>query len=71
MKVLILSFWVSAAIMASVAQAMGVTYQMVDSGTLGGDYSYAYGINDAGEVVGYSQTDSGYAHAFLYDGAMP
>ena len=33
-------------------------------GTLGGD-SVAYGINDAGQVVGYSDTDNGQIHAFI------
>jgi probable HAF family extracellular repeat protein len=36
-------------------------------GTLGGSKSYAYGINDLGQVVGDSYTSSGYSHAFLYD----
>ena len=40
---------------------------MLDLGTLGGTYSSAYGINDSGQVVGYSNTAGGDYHAFLYD----
>lgn len=37
-------------------------------GTLGGASSYAMGINNAGEVVGQSQSARGYMNAFLWDG---
>src|SRR5262245_15963232 len=36
-------------------------YALTDLGTLGGDYSYAYDLNQAGQVVGYS------GHAFLWN----
>jgi probable HAF family extracellular repeat protein len=42
-----------------------------DLGTLGGYSSKAYGISDAGLVVGLSDTKSGAEHAFLYkDGKL-
>jgi probable HAF family extracellular repeat protein len=41
---------------------------MTDLGTLGGSYSYAYGINDSGQVVGYSRTAGGLDHAFMWSG---
>ncbi len=47
--------------------------QMTDIGTLGG-VSAGYGINDAGQIVGYSSVttvgDRSFNHAFLYSGGM-
>jgi len=39
---------------------------MTDLGTLG-SYSRAQGINDRGQVVGFSTTPSGYEHAFIWE----
>ena len=40
----------------------------LDLGTLGGEGSYAYDINDAGQVVGWAHIpgDSSYAHPFVW-----
>lgn len=40
------------------------TYQNV--GTLGGTSTWVYGLNDSGQVVGGSTTDTGLFHAFLW-----
>src|SRR5262245_45478325 len=42
-------------------------YRLVELGTLGGEFSAARSVNDADEVVGYSQVaGSGESHAFLW-----
>jgi probable HAF family extracellular repeat protein len=38
---------------------------VTDLGTLGGGLTEAYGITDAGQVVGYSYTAGGDSHAFI------
>ncbi len=37
-------------------------------GSQSGLYSYAYGINDSGQIVGMSDTDNFEEHAFVYAG---
>jgi probable HAF family extracellular repeat protein len=39
---------------------------MVDLGTLGGDFSAAYMINNAHQIVGVSATSGGHSDAFIY-----
>jgi probable HAF family extracellular repeat protein len=41
-------------------------YEIIDLGTLGGSYSYAYDINNSGQIVGYATNSSNVQRAFLY-----
>jgi probable HAF family extracellular repeat protein len=46
-------------------------YEVHDLGTLaGGSFSYAFGINEAGKVVGAAATSNNEVHAFLYSGGQ-
>ena len=69
---LVLLFFLAA---ASTAATIAPQYRVTDLGTLGGDASAAYGINDKGQVVGWASTNAAGAeptiHAFLWtDGKM-
>jgi probable HAF family extracellular repeat protein len=45
--------------------------RMQDLGTLGGDNSFAYDVNNAGQVVGYSYLEGADStHAFLYSDGL-
>ena len=54
-----------------VCPVQAIQYTITDLGTLGGQESWAYGINDGGQVAGYAYLagNSGY-HAFLYSGGV-
>ena len=52
--------------LTSSAALAEVRYTVTGLGTLGGSFSGAFGINDAGQVVGRSYTPGGYEHAFLF-----
>jgi probable HAF family extracellular repeat protein len=45
-----------------------LSYQVIDLGSLGGDYSVGLDVNNNGQVTGYSTLVSGATHAFLYSG---
>jgi probable HAF family extracellular repeat protein len=44
------------------------SYFVQDLGTLGGNTSQAYALNNLGQVVGFSDTNNLYAHAVLFSG---
>src|SRR3954471_10776733 len=43
-----------------------VVYSVTNLGTLGGSNSFAFGLNNSGQVTGGSATSTGAQHAFLY-----
>jgi len=51
---------------ATAGHAMAAEFVISDLGTLGGTFSIATGVNDLGQVVGYSATADGATHAFLW-----
>ena len=57
---------VGMSILTATFAATSFSYTVTDLGTLGGSSSQAYGINDAGQVVGKADTSSGLSHAFLW-----
>lgn len=61
------------AIRLTVPRRRAVVYSngvLQELGALGGGSAQAYGINNAGVVVGTAQTADGSYHAFMYNGSM-
>jgi probable HAF family extracellular repeat protein len=52
--------------LAARLDAQTAAYSIADLGTLGGDSSEAFGLNNLGDVVGAGTTAAGATHAFLY-----
>jgi len=46
------------------------THTITPLGTLGGDYSFAYGLNESGQTVGLAGTISADGHAFLWQNGL-
>lgn len=51
----------------TLAKAQPPNYTIIDLGTLGGPFSIAFDVNDAGRVVGAATPPSGNQHAFIWD----
>lgn len=60
---LVSMFWLAAYSRAGAGES---SFAVTDLGTLGGPTSVACGLNDRGQVVGYSSLANGESHAFLW-----
>ena len=52
------------------ADVSRIQYEIVDLGTLGGDTSFAWAVNENGAVSGKSQDADGYMKAFYWTAQM-
>lgn len=60
------------ALLSTPQSAKAKKYKIINLGTLWGEYTYVYGINNAGQVVGFSTNEqSNPAHAFLWENGNP
>src|ERR1017187_2009079 len=55
----------AASLLAALANAQTPRYTVTDLGTFGGNFSVAFGINNAGRVGGTAALPNGNAYAFL------
>jgi probable HAF family extracellular repeat protein len=69
-RMLTLLVWAYFSITLTAARAEAQISSLIDLGTLGGAFSDAVAINDAGQVVGVSETASGQLHGFLWHNGM-
>jgi len=66
-RTILVSSTVIAFLWPACAQARIVYYEVIDLGTLGGDESVAYSINNVGQVVGVALNSQGDPRACLFD----
>jgi probable HAF family extracellular repeat protein len=59
------------AVLCGTKEVTATKYVYKDLGTLGGDLSEGWGINDAGQVAGVANTLNGDTHAFLWTPGSP
>ncbi len=57
-------------LVCSSATSLALNYRLEMLGTLGGQSSAAYGINDHGQIVGYAHTPGYTTRAFLYENGV-
>ena len=55
---------------SAVSGVWAQSYTAINLGSLGGSFTFAYGINSQGTVVGLSQTLNGSVDPFSYNGTM-
>ncbi len=65
-KKLLVGLFMYVLVSAGTTWAIPPGYTVTDLGSLGPDYSIAFGLNDLGQVVGQSWNQSTVAHAFLW-----
>jgi len=60
------ALWTACTFTAPLVSADPPKVEVKDLGTLGGRFTVANDINDAGDITGYSESSDGQIHAFVY-----